>query len=75
MNWTPKDLKALRKKYQLSQAKLSGLLGVTDNYIYLLEREVKRPSKTLMLLLDCVEKQLKENEKGKEKGQHGKRHL
>lgn len=31
----------------------------------LLRRGVRTPSKTLELLLDCIEKQLKENEKGK----------
>jgi DNA-binding transcriptional regulator YiaG len=64
-NWTPKKIKTLRKKYRLSQPALGNLLGVTGNYIYLLEKGVKTPSETLRLLLDCVEKQLKE--KGGEK--------
>lgn len=83
-NWTPKEIKDLReKKYKLSQPAFGNLLGVTGNYIYLLEKGVKTPSKTLRLLLDCVERQLseirrsgKENEKGKESDKkHGKRHL
>lgn len=65
-NWTPKEIKTLREKHGLSQPAFGNLLGVTGNYIYLLEKEVKTPSKTLRLLLDCIEKQFKENEKGKE---------
>ena len=75
-NWTPKEIKNLRRKHNLSQPAFGNLLGVTGNYIYLLEKGVKTPSKTLRLLLDCVERQFKENEKGKESDKkHGKRHL
>ena len=82
-NWTSKEIKNLREKHNLSQPAFGNLLGVTGNYIYLLEKGVKEPSKTLRLLLGCVERQLseirrggKENEKGKESDKkHGKRHL
>lgn len=75
-NWTPKDIKSLRAKNKLSQPAFGNLLGVSGNYIYLLEKGVKTPSKTLRLLLDCIERQFKENEKGKERDKkHGKRHL
>lgn len=75
-NWTSKEIKTLREKHSLSQPAFGNLLGVTGNYIYLLEKGVKTPSKTLRLLLDCIEKQFKENEKGKESDKkHGKRHL
>ena len=57
--WTPKQIKALREKYKLSQIKLGELLGVTTNYVYLLEKGVKEPSKTLKLLLNYVETDLK----------------
>jgi DNA-binding transcriptional regulator YiaG len=57
--WTPKQIKALREKYKFSQTTLGDLLGVTTNYVYLLEKGVKEPSKTLRLLLDCVEEKLK----------------
>ncbi len=78
--WTPKDIRTLREKHNLSQPALGDLLGVSGNYIYLLEKGVKNPSKTLKLLLDCVEKQLHENEKGKESEKEygkskSKRHL
>ncbi len=57
--WTSKELKALRKRYKLSQRKLSELSGVTEHYIYLLERGVRTSSNTLSLLLNCVEEKLK----------------
>lgn len=74
-NWTPEEINNLRGKYNFSQPAFGNLLGVSGNYIYLLEKGVKNPSKTLKLLLDCVERQLNENEKGKEIKKHGKRHL
>lgn len=69
-NWTPKDIKMLRKKYKLSQPAFGRLAGVSGNYIYLLEKEVRTPSKTLRLLLDCIERQL-----NKEVKKYGKRNL
>ena len=74
-NWTPEDIKELRARHDLSQPAFGDLLGVTGNYIYLIEKGVKKPGKSLRLLVDCVEKQLNENGKGKEKVKHGKRHL
>lgn len=65
-HWTPKEIKKLRKEYNLSQPAYGGLLGVTGNYIYLMEKGVKTPGRTLRLLLDCVERQLNEKEKEKE---------
>ncbi|OGW56024.1 MAG: hypothetical protein A2Y81_00785 [Nitrospirae bacterium RBG_13_43_8] len=70
--WKPEDIKRLRKKLKLSQVALADLLGVSGNYVYLLEKGVKTASTTLKLLLDCVEE--KEKGKGGEK-KHGKRHL
>lgn len=65
-NWTPEEINNLRGKYNLSQPAFGNLVGVSGNYIYLLEKGVKHPSKTLKLLLGCVERQLNENKKGKE---------
>jgi DNA-binding transcriptional regulator YiaG len=61
-NWTPKEIIKLKSKYGLSQKKLSDLLGVTRIHIYYLEKGVREPSKTLKLLLDCVEEKLKKGE-------------
>jgi len=71
-NWTPEEINELRGKYNLSQPAFGNLLGVSGNYIYLLEKGVKKPSRTLKLLLDCVERQLSEKEKGKGEKVHGK---
>ena len=57
--WTSKDLKALRKKYKLSQKALSELIGVTEQYVYYLERGLRTTGKPLKLLLDYVEADLK----------------
>lgn len=57
--WTSKDLKTLRKKYKLSQKALGDLLGVSEQYVYYLERGAREPSKSLRLLLDCVEEKIK----------------
>lgn len=58
-HWTSKDIKSLRNKYKLSQKALSVRLGVTEHYIYYLERGVRKPSKSFKLLLDCIEEKLK----------------
>lgn len=68
--WNGKDIRELRDRIKLTQKAFSELLGVTENYIYLLEKGVKKPSKTVNLLLNCIEK-----EKGKEVKKHGKRYL
>jgi DNA-binding transcriptional regulator YiaG len=58
--WHKEDIRKLRDRLKLTQRAFADLLGVTENYVYLLERGVRIPSKTLELLLDCIEK-----EKGK----------
>lgn len=67
-DWMPKEIKDLRVKYKLSQPKFGTLLGVTGTYVYLLEKGVKKPSKTLKILLGFIEgdlrgKKRKENKK------------
>ncbi|MGD0884715.1 MAG: helix-turn-helix transcriptional regulator [Thermodesulfovibrionales bacterium] len=65
--WLPDDIKTLRKGLGLSQEAFGERIGVSGNYVYLLEKEVKKPSKTLKLLLDFIDAQRRENEKRKEK--------
>ena len=57
--WASKDIKTLRKRYKLSQKALADLIGVTDQYVYYLERGVRTTGKSLTLLLNCVEEKLK----------------
>jgi len=68
--WLPEEIEVLRKSRKLSRRAFSELLGITGNYVYLIEKGVKTPSDTLRLLLDCVERQL--NEKRKESEKDGK---
>lgn len=53
-NWRPEQIEAFRKKLGLSQRVFGELLGVSRIHIYYLERGEREPSKTLMLLLDCI---------------------
>jgi DNA-binding transcriptional regulator YiaG len=71
--WQPEEIKELRAKYDISQAKFSEMVGVTANYIFLLERGDKTPSKVLRLLLDCLEDRIAEPEKKRKS--YGQRNL
>jgi DNA-binding transcriptional regulator YiaG len=57
--WTPKQVEALRKAHKLTRRALGEMVGVTVSAIYKWERGLKVPSKSLKLLLDCVEEKLK----------------
>lgn len=77
--WTSEEVKAFRERLNLYQKDMAPLLGVTREYVNYLEKGVKRPSKTLKLLLDFMEQEVNRKEKEKRKGEkeHGKnkRHL
>ncbi len=62
-NWTPEDIKAFRQRFNLTQKELAKLIGVSSNYIYLLEKGVRRPGKTLQLFFECLERDLKLSKK------------
>jgi DNA-binding transcriptional regulator YiaG len=63
-NWTPEEIKELRKRLGLYQKDFAQRIGVTERYVIYLEKGVKQPSKTLKILLSMIDAQ--ENEKGKE---------
>jgi DNA-binding transcriptional regulator YiaG len=63
--WEPGDIKKLRDKLELSQAAFGVHLGVSGNYVHLLEKGVRTPGKTLRLLLDCIEKEQSESKRKK----------
>ena len=65
--WFPDAIKTLRKGLRLSQRAFGEQIGVSGNYVHLLEKGVKRPSKTLRILLDFIEGQRSENQTRKEK--------
>ena len=70
-NWTREEIKEFRKRMSLYQKDFALKIGVTMRYVIYLEQGVRRPSKTLKILLSMIETQ--ENEKGKEVKKHGKR--
>jgi DNA-binding XRE family transcriptional regulator len=55
--WTAKQVKALRSRLGLSQAKMAERIGVSENYVYMLEKGERRPGKFLCLLLDSMKGQ------------------
>jgi DNA-binding transcriptional regulator YiaG len=57
--WTGKKIKALRRRLGVTQKDFGERLGITTNYVYLLESEQKTPGTTLQLLLDCVKKNIR----------------
>jgi DNA-binding transcriptional regulator YiaG len=63
--WTPTRIKDFRKSFNLNQNAFGLKLGVTARYIIYLEKGVKRPGKTLKLFLDCLEKEVTRERKGK----------
>ncbi|MCX5804231.1 MAG: hypothetical protein NTU69_12005 [Proteobacteria bacterium] len=71
--WTPRQIRGLRKTFTLSKRVLGELVGVHKDYIYMPKGGDRNPSKILCLLLDRIEKELQENEKGKVGEKHGKK--
>jgi len=61
-------IKDLRSKHKISQVALGNMVGVSGNYVYMLEGGERKPSKTLCLLLDRIEQELADKAKGKGKG-------
>lgn len=75
-DWTPEEIRELRERHNLSQIALGRLLGVSGNYIYLLEKGVRNPGKSLKLLLSYIEKQLSKKRRESERRHgKGKRHI
>ncbi|MGD0275802.1 MAG: helix-turn-helix domain-containing protein [Syntrophales bacterium] len=72
-NWIPGEIKEFRKWLGLYQKDFAQMIGVTMRYVIYLEQGVRKPSKTLKILLSMIEKQ--ENDKGKEVKKHGKRKI
>ena len=49
-----KKVRAFRLANDLSQEDLAGLLGVTSNYVYMLEKGTKVPKETLRMLFESL---------------------
>jgi len=54
-NWTKDEIKDFRLRLGVTQVVFSAMLGVTRVYVNYLESGKSRPSKTLRLLLSCLE--------------------
>jgi len=52
--WKPKDIKDLRNSLGLTQSAFAEMIGVTQNYVHMLEVGLRIPSKTLMILLAYI---------------------
>lgn len=57
--WTGKEIKALRDRLALTQAAFGVRLGVSGNYVWMMEADQKVPSPSLRLLLDCIDRDTK----------------
>lgn len=55
--WTPEKIRELRTGLKLYQTAFGALIGVTGRYVSMLEQGVKKPSKTLKALFDCMERE------------------
>jgi len=58
-NWTPTEIKQLRKLLKMTQREFSETVGATQVYISYLEGGMKRPGRILKKLLDCIERESK----------------
>lgn len=68
MTWTGEQIKAFRKQNKLSKRILAEYLGVTKNYIYMVEAGIRNPSKGFFLLLDRVVKEIEDRKEVKKDG-------
>jgi DNA-binding transcriptional regulator YiaG len=63
--WTPEEVREFRKQLGLYQRDFAEMIGVTRVYVIYLEKGVRRPSKTMKKLLDIMEQQESEKERGR----------
>jgi DNA-binding XRE family transcriptional regulator len=54
MGSAPNKIKAFRNSLRLSQVNMGELLGVSDNYVYMLEKGERSPGKSPCLLMDRI---------------------
>lgn len=60
--WTPEEIKEFRQRKNLYQKDFAEEIGVTARYVIYLEKGVRKPSKTLKILLSMMETQWNEKE-------------
>jgi DNA-binding transcriptional regulator YiaG len=57
--WTPAQIEEFRKTHNLTRRALGELLGVTVQAVYQWERGLRAPGRTVKLLLDRVEREVR----------------
>jgi len=57
--WSKEKIRALRDRLGLTQLAFGERLGVSGNYVWMMEAGQKVPSTSLSLLLDCIERDTK----------------
>jgi len=62
--WTPEEIKKFRKHLNYYQKDFAVMIGVSRQYVNYLEQGIKKPGKTLKILLSLLEKQNIEQKKG-----------
>ncbi len=67
MEWTKEAILELRKSMNVTQKAFAESLGVTNVYVNYLEKGMKRPSKTVCIVLDCLRNKITLKE-GKDNG-------
>ena len=63
--WNPEEIKNFREQLNMFQKDFAALIGVSRQYVNYLEKGVKKPSKTLKILLSLLEQQENEQKKGR----------
>jgi len=57
--WNKEEIRELRTRLGLSQSKFAEVLGVTRQYVVMLETNKRKASKLLKKLFDCLEEKYK----------------
>lgn len=55
--WLPDEIRDFRKLLGMTQRQFANMIGVSGNYVYYLEGGERKPSKTLKILLNYLEKE------------------
>jgi len=57
MQWDKEKIKQFRKSLNLTQKQFGNLIGVSEVYIRMLELGLRKPSKVLVNLLECIKRE------------------
>jgi DNA-binding transcriptional regulator YiaG len=57
MKWDKDRIRQFRKSLNLTQRQFGDLIGVSEVYVRMLELGIRKPSKVLKNLLECIKKE------------------